>query len=101
MLYELWTHLRRAKRYREISEQIIRIITEGSQERIDKTLTEAYMQATSQQSPPEAKANLDMNMQALINKANEVMSRENAMRIRQWTTAILDEEERFESGRSP
>jgi hypothetical protein len=100
MIYELWTHLRRAKRYRRISEQITRIITEGSQERVDKTLTEAYVQATAQQAPPEAKQNLDRNMQALIDKANDLMSKENARRIRQWTTAILEEEERFESGRN-
>lgn len=100
MIDLLWTHLRRVKRYRQISKQITRIITEQSQQRVDKTLTEAYMQATAQQSPPEAKQHLDMNMQALINKANDVMSKENAMRIRQWTTAILDEEERFASGRT-
>lgn len=99
MILEVARHMGRIQRYREITKLIIPIITRESQERIDKTLTEAYMQATSQQAPPEAKQNLDANMQALINKANEVMSKENAMRIRQWTNAILDEEERFESGR--
>jgi aminoglycoside phosphotransferase family enzyme len=99
MIYELWTHLRRSRRYRRISQQITGIITEQSQLRVDKTLTEAYMKATSQQSPPELKQHLDLNMQALIDKANEVMSKENAFRIKQWTTAILEEEERFESGR--
>lgn len=100
MIYEFWSHLRRVKRYREISNQIIKIITEQSQRRVDTTLTEAYVKATAQESPAEAKQHLDLNMQALINKANDVMSKENAMRIRQWTIAILDEEERFESGRT-
>lgn len=99
MIYELWSQLRRARRYREISQQIVPIITDQSQQRIDKTLTEAYMQATSQQAPAEAKENLNQNMQALIDKANEVMAKENAFRIKQWTVAILEEEERFESGR--
>lgn len=99
MILEAAKHMGRIQRYREISKVLIPIITEQSQQRIDKTLTEAYMQATSQQAPEEAKQNLDLNMQALINKANEVMSKENALRIRQWTQAILDEEERFESGR--
>jgi hypothetical protein len=96
---EIWTHVRRAKRYREISGQIAGIITEQSQQRVDKTLTEAYTKATAQMAPPELKQHLDLNMQALIDKANDVMSKENAFRIKQWTTAILEEEERFESGR--
>lgn len=99
MILEAWKHMGRIERYREISKLVIPIITEQSQERIDKTLTEAYMQATAQGAPPEAKQNLDANMQALINKANEVMAKENALRIKQWTTAILEEEERLESGR--
>lgn len=100
MILEVARHMGRIQRYREITKLIIPIITEQSQERVDKTLTEAYMQATSQQAPPEAKENLNANMQALIDKANEVMAKENAFRIRQWTNAILDEEERFESGRT-
>lgn len=99
MILEAARHMGRIQRYREITKLIIPIITQQSQERVDKTLTEAYMQATSQQAPPEAKENLNANMQALIDKANEVMAKENAFRIKQWTTAILDEEERFESGR--
>jgi hypothetical protein len=101
MIYTLWTQLRRAKRYREISAQIIPLITHETQRRLDVTLTEAYAKLTAEQSPPEVKQNFKLNMQALIDKSNEVLAKENALRVRQWSTAILEEEERFESGRTP
>jgi hypothetical protein len=91
MLLELLTLYQRRRRYRRLSEIIAPVITEASQQRVDKTLTDAYSKATAQGASPEDIKNFN---QTVINKANEVLAKENALRIRQWTEAILDEEQK-------
>lgn len=81
----------RAKRYHEISDRIVAIITAESQHRVDKTLMDAYAKATAQGADPE---NIKKFDQSLIDKVNDHMAKENAVRVRQWTEAILEEEER-------
>jgi 16S rRNA C1402 (ribose-2'-O) methylase RsmI len=91
MIYELLRGYHRAKRYREISNHIVGIITAESQHRVDKTLMDAYAKATAQGADPEEIKKFN---QGLIDKVNDHMSRENAVRIRQWTEAILEEEQK-------
>ena len=91
MIYELLRGWYRAKRYREISDRIVAIITEESQERVDKTLMDAYAKATAQGADPEEVKKFN---QGLIDKVNNHLSKENAVRVREWTEAILAEEER-------
>lgn len=91
MIYELLRGWHRAQRYREISNRIVGIITKESQERVDKTLIDAYTKATAQGADPEEIKKFDQN---LIDKVNSVLSKENAIRVRQWTEAIIEEEEK-------
>lgn len=81
----------RLKRYQEISDKIAGIITAESQGRVDKTLMDAYSKATAQGADPEEIKRFN---QGLIDKVNDHLSRENAVRVRQWTEAILAEEEK-------
>lgn len=92
MLLELLALCRRRRRYQRLSEVIAPTITAASQQRVDKTLTDAYSKATAQGATPE---DLKAFNQTVINKANEVLAKENAVRIRQWTEAIIEEENKF------
>lgn len=90
MIYDLFRAYHRAKRYRQVSALITQAITQESLERVDKTLIDAYSKATAQGAAPEDLKKFD---QGLIDKVNNILSRENAVRIKQWTEAILSEEE--------
>lgn len=90
MIYELLRGWHRAKRYREISDRIAEIITAESLKRVDKTLMDAYSKATAQGADPEA---IKQFNQGLIDKVNQHLAKENAVRVREWTEAILAEEE--------
>lgn len=91
MIYEILRSWHRAKRYREVSALITGLLTVESLKRLDKTLMDAYSKATAQGAAPDEIKKFD---QTLIDKVNAVLSRENAVRIREWTEAILAEEER-------
>jgi hypothetical protein len=91
VIYELLRGWHRARRYREISDLIVGIITKESQERVDKTLMDAYAKATAQGADPEKIKEFN---QSLIDKVNAHLAMENAVRVREWTEAILAEEER-------
>ena len=91
MIYELLRAWRRAKRYREISDLIVGIVTKESQDRVDKTLMDAYAKATAQGADPEKITKFN---QDLIDKVNQHLAKENAIRVREWTEAILAEEEK-------
>jgi hypothetical protein len=90
MIYEILRHLRREKRYRQISKEVTEAITEYNLRRLDKTLTEAYVESTKEGSTKEQQKAFN---QLFIDKASEALARENAVRIRQWTEAILEQEE--------
>jgi hypothetical protein len=92
MLLELLALIRRRRRYQRLSELIAPIITEASQQRVDKTLVDAYSKAVAQGATPE---DLKKFNQSMIDKTNEVLAKENGFRIRQWTEAILEEENKF------
>jgi hypothetical protein len=79
-------------RYREVSRAIAAVITSASLGRVDKTLIDAYSKATAQGASPQDLKRFD---QAFIDKINEALSRENALRVRQWTEAILEEESKM------
>jgi len=98
MILELLSLLNRRRRYERISELITPIITAQSQQRVDRTLSEAYVKATAQGADPEEIKKFD---QHLIDKINEKLSIENAKRIREWAETIIDQEERFQSGKAP
>lgn len=89
MILEFLAYRRRLRRYRQLSEVLAPVLTRASLERVDKTLVDAYSKATAQGATPEDLAKFN---QGLIDKTNEVLARENAVRIRQWTEAILAEE---------
>lgn len=91
MIYDLLRSYHRARRYRQVSALITQAITHESLERVDKTLIDAYSKATAQGAAPEDIKKFD---QGLIDKVNNVLSKENAIRVRQWTEAILEEEEK-------
>jgi hypothetical protein len=91
VIYELLCAWRRAKRYREISDLIVGIVTKESQDRVDKTLMDAYAKATAQGADPEKITKFN---QDLIDKVNQHLAKENAIRVREWTEAILAEEEK-------
>lgn len=84
MFFESW-------RYREVSTAIAGALTRAALERVDKTLTDAYSKAVAQGAKPEDMARFN---QQLIDKTNELLSRENGVRIRQWTEAIIEQEPR-------
>ena len=89
MIYEFLSFLHRGRRYREISQLIIPIVTSQSQARVDRTLTDLYEKSIAAGAKPEeAKA---FGQQA-IDQINEKLAEENAKRIKQWTEAILAEE---------
>lgn len=90
MIYDLLRTYHRARRYRQVSALITEAMTRESLERVDKTLVDAYSKATAQGASLEDAKKFD---QSLIDKVNNVLSRENAIRVRQWTEAILAEEE--------
>jgi hypothetical protein len=90
MIYQILRHLRREKRYRQISQQITEPITQYHLRRLDKTLTDAYVESTKEGSTKEQQKAFN---QLFIDKASEALARENAVRIRQWTEAILEQEE--------
>lgn len=92
MIYDLLRAYHRARRYREVSALITQAMTQESLERVDKTLVDAYSKATAQGAAPEDIKKFD---QGLIDKVNNVLSQENAIRIRQWTEAILEQEQRI------
>lgn len=92
MLLELLALSRRRRRYQRLSEIIAPTITAASQARVDKTLIDAYSKATAQGASAEDIKSFSQNV---IDKANEVLAKENALRIRQWTQAIIEEENRF------
>jgi hypothetical protein len=97
MIYEALSFARRAKRYREISKLVTPIVTSQSQARVDRTLTDLYEKSIAAGAKPEeAKA---FGQQA-IDQINEKLAAENAKRVRQWTEAILAEEEKALTGRS-
>jgi len=95
MIYELLRHLHRARRYREISNLIAGSVTATSLERVEKTLQDAYLKSVAQGANPE---DLKSFNQQLIDQVNELLAKENGVRVRQWTEAILEAEER--TGRS-
>ena len=84
----------RARRYREISAQIIEVLTRETQVRIARTLADAYLKATAQDSTDEDRKKFS----AHIGQVNMIMGKDNAARIRQWTLYILEEEERYING---
>ncbi|SRR5260221_1777993 len=92
---EALVYARRAQRYREISSKVTEIITRETQMRLGRSLADAYLKATGQGSSEEDRKNFATQ----IGNVNFIMSKENANRIREWTVAILDEEERFISGK--
>jgi hypothetical protein len=97
VIFEFISYVRRARRYREIANLITGVITHQTQERVEKTLQDAYQKSIAQGATPEdAKA---FN-QRLIDQINELLAKENGTRIRQWTEAILEAEEKALSGRS-
>lgn len=96
MIYELLGFLHRRRRYREISAQITAIITSQSQARVDRTLTDLYERSVAAGAKPdEAKA----FGQQKIDEIQERLAAENALRVRQWTEALLDQEAKASSGR--
>jgi len=92
VIYELLRHLNRARRYREISALVTGVITHESQQRVEKTLQDAYQKAIAQGAKPEDAKGFN---QGLIDSINELLAAENGKRVRQWTMSILEEEERF------
>jgi hypothetical protein len=91
VIYELLAFLHRRRRYQIVSELLIPIITKETQARLDKTLTDAYEKSLAQGASPEEARGFS---QDLVNKVNELLARENGLRVRQWTEAILDMEEK-------
>jgi hypothetical protein len=91
MILDLLAYLRRVRRYREVSNLIMQTITEQSQLRVDKSLSEAYLKAHAAGASEEQMKGFD---QKFIDLINEKLSAENAVRIRQWTNAILNEEDK-------
>lgn len=92
---EALIYARRAQRYREISSKVTEIITRETQVRMGRSLADAYLKATGQGSPEEDKKQFASH----IGQVNFIMAKENANRIREWTSAIMEEEERFISGK--
>ena len=90
MIFELLAQARRRKRYERYAELLAPIITAESQRRLDATLSDARSKAIATGKTPEEVAG--QFGQAVIDRANDLLSRENAVRIRQWTEAILDAE---------
>lgn len=82
---------KRARRYREVSAQVTEIITQHSQQRVSRTLADAYLKATGQGSTDEDRQKFGTH----IADVHIILSKDNASRIRQWTESILEEEERF------
>jgi hypothetical protein len=97
MIYQFFAFLHRVRRYREISQSILGIITSQSQARVDKTLTDLYEKSIAAGAKPEEARSFT---QAKIDEIHEVLAKENAKRVRQWTEAILEAEEKALSGRN-
>jgi hypothetical protein len=91
MIYNFLKFLHRHRRYREVSNLIIGIITAESQKRLDKTLSDAYTKARAQGAKEE---DLKAFNQKLVDDANAFLAKENGIRVRQWTDSILDAEEK-------
>jgi hypothetical protein len=92
VIYDLFRLVHRRRRYREVSVLIIQEITRKSQERMDRSLTEAYQQGLAKGIDSDQ---LKQTTQKMVDAVNEVLSKENARRIRQWTESILEEEEKL------
>jgi membrane-associated HD superfamily phosphohydrolase len=90
VIYDILRFMHRRRRYREVSALIISELTKRSQERLDRTLTEAYEKGLTQGVPQEE---LKSVTQKMIENVNEILAKENARRIHQWSMAILDAEE--------
>jgi len=95
MIFELLSAWHRGRRYREISNRIVEAITIESQHRLDRTLVDAYARSTREGATEDDKKGFN---QGAIERANDILSRENAKRVRQWTEAILDEEIKAATG---
>jgi hypothetical protein len=91
MILQILRRWRRLRRYREISSQLIPIITADTQQRVGRATADAYLKATGQDSTPEDR----LKFTAHVNQVNQVMSADNAARIRLYTYRILEQEERF------
>ena len=89
MIYDLLKFLHRRRRYREVSNLLIGILTTESQKRLDKTLSDAYTKARAQGAKEEDIKGFN---QKLVDDANAFLAKENGVRIRDWTNAILDAE---------
>jgi DNA-binding GntR family transcriptional regulator len=77
-------------RYRRIADLVTPLITHESLRRLDATLEELRAKALA--SSKDAQELNQHFHQGIIDKVNEILSVENAWRIRQWTQKILDEE---------
>ena len=92
MIYDILRILHRRRGYREVSALIIQELTKRSQERMDRTLTEAYEQGLAQGVNAEE---LKSATQKMIENVNEILAKENARRIKQWTDSILEAEDKL------
>jgi hypothetical protein len=92
VIYDILRILHRRRRYREVSALIIQVLTKRSQERMDRTLTEAYEQGLAQGVNAEE---LKSATQKMIENVNEILAKENARRIKQWTDSILEAEDKL------
>lgn len=79
----------RRRRFQRLCEVIAPVITQEAQLRVNKTLEDAYARASAQGAPPEDRQKFN---QGLIDRTNQLLSKENGVRIREWAGAILDQE---------
>jgi hypothetical protein len=93
VISELLALYARRRRFQRLVEIITPSVTQASLVRVDKTLSDAYAKATAQGASTEDYQK-HFN-QAVVDRTNDMLCKENAVRIAQWAKAILEEESRL------